>query len=58
MRRSDGGVDIIASGDRPADPAANWLPMPRGPFRMSLRNYQPTADLLAGRFRFPAVERL
>lgn len=35
----------------------NWLPLPAGPFRLMLRNYQPRPELLDGRFRYPAIRR-
>jgi len=58
-RNPDGSLDILIQRDRPdGSLAANWLPMPAGPFRLMLRNYQPTAPLLEGQFRYAPVERM
>lgn len=58
VRSADGSLDIIIQRERPdVAAAANWLPMPAGPFRLALRNYQPQPALLDGHFRFPAIER-
>ncbi len=55
-RNDDGTLDILISSRRPAD-AANWLPAPAGPFRMTFRGYLPGPALLGGTFRLPAVEQ-
>lgn len=55
-RNDDGTLDILISSKRPAD-AANWLPAPAGPFRMTFRGYLPGPALLGGTFRLPAVEQ-
>jgi hypothetical protein len=58
VRNTDGSLDILVQRDAPAGPsAANWLPIPSGPVRLSLRLYQPQASLLEGRYRIPALER-
>jgi hypothetical protein len=58
-RNPDGGLDILIQQDPPPpDQRANWLPIPSGPFRLAMRAYQPTKDLLNGTFRYPAVQRL
>lgn len=36
---------------------SNWLPAPSGPFRLSLRAYHPSAELLGGSFRLEPVRR-
>ena len=60
QRKPDGSLDIIIQRDSPGpELASNWLPMPAsGPFRMTLRAYLPRAELLDGRFRFAALERI
>ena len=57
---SDGSLDILIQKDAPAaDLAANWLPVPEsGRLQLTLRLYQPRAEILNGRFHFPALERL
>jgi hypothetical protein len=58
-RNADGSLDILIQRNPPeAGWEANWLPMPDGPFRLALRNYQPRPELLDGRFRYPSIERL
>ena len=56
-RNADGTLDIwIGRADPGGDRSANWLPAPKaGPFALYLRAYLPRAELLDGRFRFPAV---
>ena len=56
-RNADGTLDLwIGRADPGGDRRANWLPAPKaGPFAMYLRAYLPRAELLDGRFRFPAV---
>jgi len=49
---------IEVSNSQPADAAANWLPAPTGPFMLVMRAYQPRAEVLDGRFKMPAVQRL
>ena len=59
-RNADGSLDILIQKDAPAgDQTANWLPIPEsGRLQLTLRLYQPRAELLEGRFSFPALERL
>ncbi len=59
-RNADGSLDILIQKDTPAaDQVANWLPVPTsGRLRLTLRLYQPRAELLDGSFKFPALERL
>ena len=58
VRRPDGSVDIVLSRTRPADPQANWLPVPPSRFRVILRIYTPRPAVLTGAWRPPAIERL
>jgi hypothetical protein len=59
-RNADGSLDILIQKDAPAaDQTANWLPVPEsGRLQLTLRLYQPRAEILDGRFHFPALERL
>lgn len=53
----DGSIDILIQHDPPQGSlAANWLPIPKGPVKLTLRAYQPRAELLDGRYRFPGLE--
>jgi hypothetical protein len=57
-RRADGSVEIVFSRTRPADPQANWLPVPAQRFRAYLRIYAPRSAALTGAWRPPPIERL
>ena len=57
-RRADGAIDVILSRDPVGDADGNWLPMPDGPMRVSLRAYVPRAEIRAGRWAPPSIERL
>lgn len=56
----DGSVTITIAHDDPgtAGGAGNWLPVPEAPFVLMLRLYLPTAAVLDGTYRYPAIERL
>jgi hypothetical protein len=55
----DGSLAIHMQHSRPAPEAAvNWLPAPRGAFRLMLRLYIPRAEALDGSWVPPAVERV
>ena len=59
-READGSLTLwIGRTDPGGDRSSNWLPAPKaGPFAMYLRTYLPRAELLDGRFRFSAVEKV
>lgn len=55
----DGSIDILIQHEAPGgDKDANWLPAPKGQFRMVFRGYQPRTEVLDYRFRLPGVERI
>ena len=54
----DGSLEIYLRHDPPQGRESNWLPAPRGRMRLTLRAYQPRADLLAGRYTPPPVRRV
>ncbi len=58
VRRPDGSVDIIFAAQDPADPAANWLPVPEGIFSAYLRIYLPQQAALEGSWTPPPIARL
>jgi len=51
----DGSLEVLVQRDQPAAGPSNWLPAPPGRFELSLRCYQPRAELLEGRYVFPPV---
>ncbi|WP_033820408.1 DUF1214 domain-containing protein [Kitasatospora sp. MBT63] len=57
VRDSDGGLTLHLRRARPADPAAaaNWLPVPDGPFAAVLRLYGPDPAVPAGHWRPPRL---
>ena len=57
VRGAGGSVELQVQPEAPAD-IANWLPSPRGPFRLTLRAYLPEPELVQGRAALPRVERL
>ncbi|MGY6536531.1 MAG: DUF1254 domain-containing protein [Pararhodobacter sp.] len=56
----DGELRIALAHRRPEDPAeaANWLPLPEGPFWLILRTYVPESALLDRAYAPPPVIRL
>jgi hypothetical protein len=57
-RGRDGSLTIYVQRGRPSGaPAANWLPAPRGRFRLALRLYEPRQSVLAGRWKPPPIRR-
>lgn len=53
----DGGYDIFIQPSAPSgERVVNWLPSPKGPFRLIFRAYLPKPEFLDGSFRLPPVE--
>ena len=58
-KNADGSIDILIQHEAPGDDNdANWLPAPKGQFRMVFRGYQPKSDIIDYRFRIPGVVRI
>jgi len=59
-RNADGSLDILLSRAAPlAAQQGNWLPIPAdGPFRVTMRAYQPRRALIDGRFHFSPLQRM
>jgi len=54
----EGGLTIHVQGEAPGrDKEANWLPTPRGQFRLGLRLYWPRPSVLNGRWQRPKLMR-
>ena len=54
----DGSIDLFIQNDSPgAAREMNWLPAPKGPFILLLRNYWPKDALLNGSWSPPPVTR-
>lgn len=52
---ADGSTDVLLQADAPED-KDNWLPTPRGPFRLMLRAYLPEPALKRGEAALPRIE--
>jgi hypothetical protein len=47
-KNDDGSITLYIQADNPGpDKEANWLPAPKGPFYLILRNYAPPHELIA-----------
>jgi hypothetical protein len=58
-RDAGGGLTLYIQSESPGkDKEANWLPAPKGPFMLAMRYYLPKPELLDGRWKSPAVERV
>ncbi len=55
-REPNGSIVVLIQRTRPTQPHANWLPSPRGNFRLNLRIYWPTRRALDGRWQPPPVQ--
>ena len=59
VKNADGSIDILIQRNAPTGAkAANWLPSPEGPMRMSLRAYLPRQELLDRKWKVPPVTRV
>jgi hypothetical protein len=57
-RGADGSLTLYLQHRPPAGPArANWLPSPRGRFRVIMRLYEPRRPVLTGSWRPPPIRR-
>jgi hypothetical protein len=53
---ADGSISIYMARQRPASvPAANWLPIPVGPFNVMLRDYGPAGDVAKKTYVPPGI---
>jgi hypothetical protein len=52
----DGSLTITIAAGKPSDPA-NWLPAPKGPFYMVLREYSPGPAVLNGGWLPPKISK-
>ncbi len=48
-READGSFTLYVQNDNPGpNKESNWLPAPKGPFYLILRNYAPVPEVAAG----------
>lgn len=58
VKDPDGGITLYVQNASPgADKESNWLPAPKGPFRVVLRLYWPKPDALNGQWKPPIPVR-
>ena len=55
---ADGSLDIYIQHEVPVGKESNWLPAPAEGFYLSIRAYQPRADLLTGAYKVPPLKRV
>lgn len=57
-RDADGGITLYIQHESPGkDKEANWLPAPKGPFFMIMREYWPKPEALDGSWKAPPAVR-
>jgi len=55
----DGSLDIYFQHESPgAEKESNWLPAPAGPFRVTMRIYQPHEAVLDGSYTLPPIQKV
>ena len=58
IRNADGGITLYIQHQSPGkDKEPNWLPAPKGPFFMVLREYWPKPEALDGSWKVPQAVR-
>jgi hypothetical protein len=56
VSNGDGSIDILLQSTAPGMLGSNWLPVPAGPFNLTLRLYWPDESALNGAWVVPPVE--
>jgi hypothetical protein len=58
VRDADGGITLYVQHESPGKAKeANWLPAPKGPFFMVMREYWPKPEALDGSWKVPSAVR-
>ena len=52
----DGSLDLYFQNENPGkDKEANWLPVPKGAFNLTMRLYAPQSEALTGKWNPPPI---
>jgi hypothetical protein len=54
----DGSLDLYLSANEPTGHTSNWLPAPRGNFYVMMNLYNPTSDVISGKFTLPGIQKI
>ena len=58
-KNSDGSIDVLLQNKSPgSEHESNWLPAPKGQFKLVLRGYQPRVDVLDYRYLIPGIKKV
>ena len=58
-KNPDGSIDVLLQHKSPGgEQESNWLPAPKGQFKLVLRGYQPRVDVLDYRYLIPGIEKV
>jgi hypothetical protein len=59
VKDADGGLTFHIQNESPGkDKEPNWLPAPKGPFRMFLRLYWPKEEAMDGKWKAPKLNKV
>jgi len=54
----DGSLDLYISANEPTGHTSNWLPAPRGNFYVMMNLYNPTTDVISGKYTLPGIQKI
>lgn len=57
LYNADGSLDLYLSANEPRGKVQNWLPVPRGNFYVMMNMYNPTNDVIQGKYVLPRLQR-
>jgi hypothetical protein len=54
----DGSLDLYISANEPTGHTTNWIPAPRGNFYVMMNLYNPSTDVISGKFTLPGIQKI